>query len=91
MQLLTTAASAAISNARRWRRAQWQVEQLTQALTSRADIDQAKGVMMAMHRISADEAFTRLSEISQRTDTKVHAVASHLMAKFANSDHPPPL
>ena len=91
MQLLTTAASAAISNARRWRRAQRQVEHLTQALTSRADIDQAKGVMMAMHRIGADEAFTRLSEISQRTNTKVHAVARHLMAEFADPDHPPPL
>ncbi len=46
---------------------------------------------MAMHRIGADEAFTRLSEISQRTNTKVHAVARHLMAEFADPDHPPPL
>ena len=87
MALLTTAASAAISNARRWQRARTQVEQLTRALTSRADIDQAKGVMMAMHRISADEAFARLTEISQRTNTKVHDVARDLMNKFTN--HPP--
>jgi len=83
MQLLTTAASAAISNARRWRRAQRQVEQLTEALTSRADIDQAKGMLMAMHGIGADEAFARLTEISQHTNTKVHRVARDLIDKFS--------
>ncbi|MBC2640763.1 MULTISPECIES: GAF and ANTAR domain-containing protein [unclassified Rhodococcus (in: high G+C Gram-positive bacteria)] len=83
MQLLTTAASAAIGNARRWRRAQRQVEQLTEALTSRADIDQAKGMMMVMHGIGADEAFTRLTAISQRTNTKVHRVARDLVGKFS--------
>jgi len=89
MQLLTTAASAAISNAHRWRRAQIQVEQLTEALTSRADIDQAKGMMMVMHGIGADEAFARLTEISQRTNTKVHRVARDLIGKFSNPDRLP--
>ncbi|WP_312037658.1 GAF and ANTAR domain-containing protein [Rhodococcus sp. 4CII] len=89
MQLLTTAASAAISNARRWWRAQRQVEQLNQALTSRADIDQAKGMMMVMHGIGADEAFARLIEISQRTNTKVHRVAHDLIGKFSSPDRSP--
>ncbi|MBC2644337.1 MULTISPECIES: ANTAR domain-containing response regulator [unclassified Rhodococcus (in: high G+C Gram-positive bacteria)] len=83
MQLLTTAASAAIGNARRWRRAQQRVEQLTEALTSRADIDQAKGMMMVMHGIGAEEAFARLTVISQRTNTKVHRVAKDLIDKFS--------
>lgn len=43
MRLLTTAASAAIGNARRWRAAAETVGQLETALVSRSVIDQAKG------------------------------------------------
>ena len=81
MELFSTAASAAISNARRWHRARTQVEQLTEALTTRAEIDQAKGVLMAVHRITADEAFARLTDTSQRTNTKLHELARNLMAQ----------
>jgi hypothetical protein len=35
------------------------VGQLEAALMSRAEIDQAKGMLMAMHNITADEAFSR--------------------------------
>ncbi|WP_172652615.1 ANTAR domain-containing response regulator [Rhodococcus opacus] len=79
MRLLTTAASAAIGNARRWRAAAETVGQLETALVSRSVIDQAKGVLMALHRITSDEAFHRLVERSQRTNTKLADVAADLM------------
>ncbi|KAF0957378.1 ANTAR domain-containing response regulator [Rhodococcus sp. T7] len=82
VRLFTTAASAAISNAQRWQRTRDHVEQLQAALISRAEIDQAKGVLMALHGISSDEAFERLTEISQRTNTKVHQVARDFMRNF---------
>jgi AmiR/NasT family two-component response regulator len=79
MRLLTTAASAAIGNARRWRAAADTVGQLETALVSRSVIDQAKGVLMALHRITSEEAFHRLVERSQRTNTKLSDVADDLM------------
>lgn len=79
MQLFTGAASAAISNARRWHHARQRVRHLEIALTSRAEIDQAKGVLMAVHGITADEAFARLVEQSQRQNTKLREVAHELL------------
>lgn len=86
MRLLTTAASAAISNSRRWLSAAAKVGQLEAALMSRAEIDQAKGMLMAMHNITADDAFFRLVEISQRTGTKLHRVAQTLIASLTAPD-----
>ncbi|GAB2993815.1 GAF and ANTAR domain-containing protein [Amycolatopsis acidiphila] len=79
MQLFTSAASAAISNARRWHHARQRVRHLETALTSRAEIDQAKGVLMAVHGITADEAFARLVEQSQRQNIKLREVARELV------------
>lgn len=80
MQLFTSAASAAISNARRWHHARQRVRHLEIALTSRAEIDQAKGVLMAVHGITADEAFARLVEQSQRQNIKLREVAHELLS-----------
>ncbi|GAB3586814.1 GAF and ANTAR domain-containing protein [Amycolatopsis endophytica] len=79
MRLFTGAASAAISNARRWYHARQQIRHLENALTSRAEIDQAKGVLMAVHGISATEAFDRLVDQSQRQNTKLRQVAIALL------------
>jgi GAF domain-containing protein len=49
---------------------------LEQALTSRATIDQAKGVLMAHLRIGPDEAFTRLVALSSRLNVKVRDLAA---------------
>lgn len=52
-----------------------QAENLERALESRAVIDQAKGVIMARHGGSAEDAFTRLSTVSQRSNMKLRDVA----------------
>jgi AmiR/NasT family two-component response regulator len=82
LRLFTTAASAAISTARRYQRFRELTGQLRSALVSRAAIDQAKGVLMGVHGIDADAAFDRLVAESQRTNVKVHEVAVRLLASL---------
>ncbi|GLY47638.1 GAF and ANTAR domain-containing protein [Lentzea sp. NBRC 102530] len=85
MRLFTTAASATITNAQRWRRSQDHVGHLERALTSRAVIEQAKGVLMAVHSCTADEAFSMLVEQSQRANTKLRDVAVKLLESATRS------
>lgn len=85
MRLFTTAASATITNAQRWKRSQRQVEHLERALESRAVIEQAKGVLMAVHTCTADDAFDMLVEQSQRANTKLRDVAAKLLASATRS------
>jgi hypothetical protein len=52
-----------------------QVLQLRRAMTSRATIEQAKGMIMADRRCTADEAFEVLARLSSTTHVKVADVA----------------
>jgi len=79
LRLFTTAASTAIAGFRRYERSRALIAHLERALGSRAEIDQAKGVLMAAHGIDADEAFQRLVEESQVHNTKLRAVARNLL------------
>ena len=49
MKLFTAGAGAAIADSRRWRQAHEHIEQLHCAMESRAEIEQAKGVLIAIH------------------------------------------
>jgi AmiR/NasT family two-component response regulator len=53
---------------------------LQTAMTSRAVIEQAKGIIMAERRCTADEAFAFLTAVSQETNRKVRDVAATLVA-----------
>lgn len=79
MRLFTASASATITSAHRWRHSQSKVRHLEQALESRAAIEQAKGVLMAVHTCSADDAFGMLVEQSQRANVKLRDVAVKLL------------
>ncbi len=83
MLLFTTAASAAIDNAHRWQRSREQISQLETALVSRAVIDQAKGMLMAVHSCTADEAFAMLVQQSQNKNVKLRDVAKDLLDSVA--------
>src|SRR5579875_1689189 len=78
LRLYTTAATAAIANARRYAEARTLAENLRRALDSRAVIDQAQGVLMARRGISAEEAFKVLARESQNTNTKLREIAARL-------------
>ncbi|MBA3800243.1 MAG: ANTAR domain-containing protein [Geodermatophilaceae bacterium] len=53
--------------------------QLEEAFASRAEIDQAKGIIMARHGCSADEAFARLVTVSRNTNTKLSDLSARLV------------
>jgi GAF domain-containing protein len=81
LALYTTAAEAALHSARRFLKARESTGQLSQALESRAVIDQAKGILMAMRSISAEDAFALLVKQSQRENVKVRDVAAQFVAR----------
>jgi transcriptional regulator with GAF, ATPase, and Fis domain len=88
MRLYTVAASAAILNARRWQQSRETVEQLQQALTSRSEIDQAKGVIRALRGCSAEEAFQVLVDQSQRENVRLHTIAVQLLDSLSERTEP---
>lgn len=75
MDLLTATVSRTIGDFARFSSAQAVAESIQQALATRAPIEQAKGMLMAIHGIDADEAFDMLRKKSQETNTRLHAVA----------------
>jgi GAF domain-containing protein len=68
-------AGVTVANASTYHKSAAQVEQLREALTSRAVIDQAKGMLMERHGCTPDEAFNLLADASQRTNRKLRDVA----------------
>ncbi len=70
--LFATLAALALADAER-------AEQLRAALVSRDLIGQAKGILMQREKITADEAFARLSQVSQRRNKKVSVIVRHLV------------
>ncbi|WIX76908.1 GAF and ANTAR domain-containing protein [Amycolatopsis carbonis] len=80
LDLYTTAATAALRTYNRYQHAHETAEHLRTALSSRAVIDQAKGILMPLRRIPADEAFTLLVEQSQRENVKLRDLAARFVA-----------
>jgi hypothetical protein len=76
----------ATSHARRHRDVVIEVEQLREALTSRAVIDQAKGILMLQHGCGPERAFALLVDRSKSTNTKVRDVAAGLVARVARGE-----
>jgi GAF domain-containing protein len=86
LDLYTSAATAVLRTYARYQRAHDTADQLRIALDSRAVIDQAKGILMALRQISADEAFTLLVEQSQRENVKLRDLAVRFVAHTTNRD-----
>jgi hypothetical protein len=63
-----------------------EVLNLRKALTSRATIDQAKGIVMADRRCTADEAFAILVELSSRSEVKLADVALAFVYRAQQGD-----
>jgi ANTAR domain/PAS fold len=55
---------------------------------NRAAIEQAKGVVMYIYRVSADQAFRLLQWRSQETNTKLRSLAKQLLAEVATLPAP---
>jgi hypothetical protein len=63
-------------------------EALPDLFEARAVIEQAKGVLMAIYRVSADQAFGVLRWRSQETNVKLRVLATQLLAELPSL--PPP-
>jgi hypothetical protein len=60
--------------------------QLQEALTSRAVIDQAKGILMAQKGVGAEEAFDILRTTSQSENRKLRDLARELVERTRGPD-----
>lgn len=74
-------AAVALANARQFDSAARLAEEMRQALASRAAIDQAKGILMALHGGTAEEAFGRIVRESQRRNIKVREIAEDIVRR----------
>ena len=72
-------AAVAIANMRAYQDARNMTENLQAALKSRAVIEQAKGILMERHEVTADRAFQTLVQASMESDTTVRDVADRLV------------
>ena len=78
-------AAVAAGNLHAYRSARDMADNLRIALESRGVIDQAKGILMARHKITADQAFQVLARMSMKTNRKLRAVADELVR---TGEHP---
>ncbi|WP_308122027.1 ANTAR domain-containing protein [Streptomyces sp. TRM70350] len=66
-------------------------EQLGQALASRAVIDQARGMVMALAPCSSERAWDLLVDVSQHCNIKLRDVAAALVATTKDQTLPEPI
>ena len=72
-------AAVAVANAHLYEVTAALAEQMKEAMTNRAVIEQAKGIIMRDRRCSSDEAFDVLVRLSQQAHVKLREVAQRLV------------
>jgi GAF domain-containing protein len=72
-------AAAALANMHAYENARVMADELEAVLRSRAVIDQAKGILMERHKLTATQAFEVLALRSLRTRTTLRDVAERLV------------
>lgn len=68
---------------------QEEVHQLKEAVTSHAVVDQAIGMVVALGRVTPDEGWAVLKEVSQHTNIKLRNVAELILIWGRTGDMPP--
>jgi transcriptional regulator with GAF, ATPase, and Fis domain len=76
----------AVASATRYAESFQLAQQLQQAMESRAVIEQAKGILMAVQRCSADAAFNILVRASQNQNRKLRAIAMEIVERHTAKD-----
>jgi GAF domain-containing protein len=72
-------AAVTTGNLQAYRSSQDRADNLQAALETRGVIDQAKGILMNRYKLTADQAFQILAQMSMKTNRKLHAVADDLV------------
>ena len=83
-------ASIVVANAQAYWAAFELSRNMAKAMESRAEIEQAKGVLIATYRIDADAAFDLLRQRSQQTNRKLRDVAGDVVNEAAGGDDESP-
>lgn len=88
LELAATAAAVLANSSAYWGALEL-TEQLTEAIRSRAVIEQAKGLLMAASPgLTPDEAFRLLARVSQRENLKLREIAQRLVdRRTLHTDH----
>ncbi|MFJ1602448.1 ANTAR domain-containing protein [Streptomyces sp. NPDC088253] len=66
-----------------------EVGQLKEAVTSHATVDQAIGMVVALGRVSPDQGWAVLREVSQHTNIKLRTLAETILVWGRQGDLPP--
>jgi GAF domain-containing protein len=75
------ASATVLANARAYWDAYELSEGLTEAMTSRATIEQAKGILMGQSGFTEDEAFEALKQASMRENRKLRDIATDIVER----------
>ncbi|AOR36338.1 ANTAR domain-containing protein [Streptomyces fodineus] len=68
---------------------QAEIHQLKNAVASHAVVDQAIGMIVALGRVTPDEGWEVLKEVSQHTNIKLHNIAELILIWGRRGDIPP--
>jgi AmiR/NasT family two-component response regulator len=82
-------AAVAVTNMQSYQDARTMADNLQAALESRAVIDQAKGILMERHKLTADQAFQVLARVSMQNNIKLRSVAEELVTTGLLRGTPP--
>ncbi|MDQ7802813.1 GAF and ANTAR domain-containing protein [Amycolatopsis sp. A133] len=85
LQLYTTVVSFGLRTTRRYHHARQRAVDLEAAMRTRAVIEQAKGILMAVHRIGADDAMKLLVTESQHTNVKLRDIAARFVEDLSSA------
>jgi hypothetical protein len=66
-----------------------EIEQLKEAVTSHAVVDQAIGMMVALGRVTPEQGWAVLREVSQHTNIKLRNIAEMIIIWGQKGDLPP--
>ncbi|MBY6366873.1 GAF and ANTAR domain-containing protein [Rhodococcoides corynebacterioides] len=83
LRVITETVATAIGDYARVRSAREVATGLRDALDHRAPIEQAKGILMALHGVDEDEAFAMLSRDSQHRNRKLRDIAREFVDKVS--------
>jgi GAF domain-containing protein len=89
LELLTTTVARTIGEFARFKSARDVAESIQRALHTRAPIEQAKGMLMAIHGIDADRAFDLLRQESQDHNVRLAVVAADLVDRLSQGEQRP--
>nr|WP_232107687.1 MULTISPECIES: ANTAR domain-containing protein [Streptomyces] len=66
-----------------------EVAQLKEAMTSHAVVDQAIGMVVALGRVTPDQGWAVLKEVSQHTNIKLRTIAELILIWGRDGEMPP--